>query len=82
MISALRTEYTDRLTEVASTELHPGQRSDKITTLSVALKVLGTLEAGMLEAIRDGDVAKANKLRADSIADLSDARQRLLKITG
>lgn len=82
MLANLREEYTSRLVDVANSELHPTNRSDKITALSNALKVVGMLEAGMREAIRDGDLAKADKLRAEKIEKMSDAQQRLLKITG
>jgi polyphosphate kinase len=82
MFANLREEYVNRLSEVATTELHPGNRADKITTLSVALKVVDTLRSGMNEAIRDGELAHASKLKAEKIEQLSDAQQRLLKITG
>lgn len=82
MIDNLREEYTNRVAEVAATELHPANRADKITTLSVALRVLATLESGMKEAIRDGDLARKDKIRADNVERMSDAQQRLLKIAG
>ena len=82
LFANLREEYTNRLTEVAATELHPTIRADKITTLSVALKVLSTLESGMREAIRDGELAEADKIRAERIEQMSDPQQRLLKIAG
>jgi len=80
MLTSLREEYSGRIVELASTELHPGIRSDKITTLSVALRVMSTLEAGMREAIRDGEIARQDKLRAEKIEQMSDAQQRLLRI--
>ena len=80
MFADIEAEYRDRIAEVATSELHPGIRSDKISTLSVALKVMRTLKDGMAEYIRDGELAQREKLRAEKIADLSDARQRLLKI--
>ena len=82
MLENMRDEYTARIADVAVTELHPTNRSDKITTLSVALRVLNTLETGMKEAIRDGDIAKAEKLKAERIEQMSDAKQRLLKVVG
>jgi hypothetical protein len=82
MLDALHDEYTSRLVEIASTELHPAQRSDKITALSNALKIVANLKAGMIEAIRDGELAKIEKLRAERVEQMSDAQQRLLKITG
>lgn len=80
MFASLREEYTARINEVATTELHPTIRADKITTLSVALKVLAMLESGMTETIRDGDIARTEKVRAEKIEQMTDAQQRLLKI--
>jgi hypothetical protein len=82
MFDDLRDEYRNRIAEVATTELHPGTRADKITTLSVALRVVDTLKSGMAEIVRDGELARRDKLRADDIAKMSDAQQRLLRIAG
>jgi hypothetical protein len=82
MFADMRNEYLKRMTDVAATELHAGQRADKITSLSVALRVLDNIESGMREAIRDGDIATKEKLRAQNLEGMSDARQRLLKVVG
>lgn len=82
MFVNLREEYSSRIAEIASTELHPGNRSDKITALSNALKIVGILESGMREVMRDGELARAEELRAQRIEGMSDPQQRLLKITG
>lgn len=82
MVANLREEYTARIVDIANTELHPGNRSDKITALSNALKIVGALESGMREVMRDGELARAAELRAERIEGMSDAQQRLLKITG
>jgi hypothetical protein len=80
MFAELKDEYTARLAEVATTELAPQRRSDMIATLSVALKVVGTLQAGMTEIVRDGELAKQSQARAERVSQMSDAAQRLLKI--
>jgi hypothetical protein len=82
MFENLRKEYAGRMSEVAIGELHPGTRADKLTTLAVALRVVDTLQSGMAEIIRDGDLAQRQKLRAEKIEQMSDAQQRLLKIVG
>jgi hypothetical protein len=82
MFDNLRKEYAGRMSEVAIGELHPGTRADKLTTLAVALRVVDTLQSGMAEIIRDGDLAQREKLRAEKIEQMSDAQQRLLKIVG
>lgn len=80
MIGELRSAYSERMLEVATTELNSRKRADKITALSNAVKVLDTLKGGMLEAIRDGDLAKAEKLRAEKIEAMSPAKRGLLNI--
>jgi hypothetical protein len=82
MFAELQNEYTTRLREVAATELHPANRADKITTLSVALRVVDTLNAGMAEVVMDGELARRDKLKSERIENLSDARQRLLRVAG
>lgn len=80
MIGELRSAYSERMVEVATTELNHAKRADKITALSNAVKILDTLKGGMLEAIRDGELAKEDMLRAERIEQLSPSRRRLLNI--
>ncbi len=75
-----RSIYSARIAEVAATELHPGLRSDKITTLSMSVRVLNEIQGAIAAVIRDGEVARAEMIRAERIEDLSDARQRLLRV--
>ena len=80
MIVELRSAYSERLVEVANTELNRDRRGDKITALSNAMKILATLESGMREAIRDGDLAKQEKLKAERIEQMTAPQRRLLNI--
>lgn len=80
MFAELRGEYTSRLAEIARTELNRERRADGVAMLAVALKVVDTVEAGMAETVKDGELAKDSKARADKISQMSDAQQRLLKI--
>src|SRR5690348_325687 len=82
LFAELRDEYTARISHIATTELHPTTRSDAITALSVALKVVDTLQSGMTEVIRDGELAKRDKLKSERIEGMTDAKQRLLRIAG
>ena len=82
MFDRIEAEYTARVIEVANTELHPGQRSDKITTLAYALKIVRTLKSGMAEEVRDGELARNAKLKSEHIEKMTDAQQRLLRIAG
>ena len=82
LFDEMTNEYTGRLAEVARTELNAQRRADAVGVLSVALKVVDTLRAGMAEVIRDGEMAKRDKLKAERIEGMTDAKQRLLRITG
>ena len=80
MLTEMRDEYTKRMTDEAVSELNRERRADKVGALAVALRVLSNLEGGMLETIRDGDLARKDKLKSDRILEMTDAQQRLLKI--
>jgi hypothetical protein len=80
MLDELRATYSARLIEVANTELSPSKRANKITALSNAMKILNTLEAGMAEMIRDGEMAKADRLKAEKIEKMTAPQRRLLGI--
>jgi hypothetical protein len=80
MFTDLRAEYLNRMASEAASELNVQRRSDKVTALAQALRVVDNLEAGMREAIRDGELARQEKLRADKIMQMTDAQQRLLKM--
>jgi len=70
----------DRMAEIAATELNPKARSEKITALSIALKVLGNVENGLNSAIEAGKVAQQSILKADKIERMGVSERRLLDI--
>ena len=80
MIGEMRSAYTDRMVELANSELARDKRSDKLTALANAMKILGNLESGMQAIIRDGDVAQREKLRADKVEQMTAPQRRLLNI--
>lgn len=80
MFAELRSAYTERLVEVSNTELARDKRTDKITALSNALKIVSTLESGMNEAVRDGELARVDRLRAEKIEKMTAPQRRLLGI--
>lgn len=82
MIHELRNAYSERMVEVANTELNRDKRADKITALSNAQKILTVLESGMRETIKDGELAQREKLRADKIEGMSAPQRRLLQMGG
>lgn len=80
IVAEMRSTYTERLVEIANTELHRDKRGDKITALSNALRILSQLENGMIAAIRDGDLARQETLRARKIESMTAPQRRLLGI--
>lgn len=80
MIDELKEEYAYRIVEIANTELSRDKRADKITALSNAHKILTTLDGGMLEIIRDGELAKRDKLKAERVEQMTAPARRLLGI--
>jgi DNA-binding transcriptional ArsR family regulator len=82
MIDELRNVYSERIVELAITELSRDKRADKITALSNALKILTTLDSGMLEMIRDGDLARRDKLKTERVENMTAPARRLFNIAG
>ena len=80
IIRDIREGYMTRLAEIAATELNPNKRRDKITALSVALKVLGNIENGLNATIESGRVAQASILKADQIERMGVHERRLMDI--
>lgn len=78
MLDELRNAYSERLVEVATTELSRDKRGDKITALSNAIKIVNTLEAGMREIIRDREVVGREMVRAEKIEQMTAPQRRLL----
>jgi hypothetical protein len=72
--------YLARIAEIASTELNPKARSEKITALSIALKVLKNLTNGLDAAIEAGRVAERSLIKSDEIERMGTERRRLLDI--
>jgi hypothetical protein len=80
ILKEVRGGYMDRMAEIAATELNPKARSEKITALSIALKVLGNVENGLNSAIEAGKVAQQSILKADKIERMGVSERRLLDI--
>ena len=77
-----REVYSRRIAEVAATELHPTIRADKITALSLAIRVLDEVQNGVTTIMRDGEHVREQMIRAEKIEHLTDAQQRLIRIGG
>ena len=72
-----RDVYAARIVEIASTELSRDKRTDKITALSTAIRILDELENGIKAVMMDGDVARNEQLRAEKIEQMTPAQRRL-----
>src|SRR6476620_1111414 len=77
MIDELKETYSYRIVELANMELSRDKRDDKITALSNALKILNTLDAGMAEMMRDGELASREKLKSEKIEQMTKPQRRL-----
>jgi hypothetical protein len=78
VLTKMRETYAARIVEIAATELSRDKRTDKITALANAVRILDQIEGGMCDAIHDGDVANVEKLRADNIEGMTAPKRRLL----
>lgn len=75
-----RAAYQARIVEIATTELNPRKRAEKITALSTALKVLNNVDAGLSAAVDAGRIAEGNLLKAERIEKMGKEQRRLLSI--
>lgn len=80
IIAESRDAYTARMIEVATTELNPRKRAEKLTALSVALKVLANIECGITAIVEDGRMADKALLRNEEIEKMGREQRRLLDI--
>jgi hypothetical protein len=80
ILADTRAAYMERMAEIASTELNPHKRAEKITALSIALKVLRNIDNGLNAAIEAGRVAERNLIRSDEIERMAPGQRRLLDI--
>lgn len=71
--AVLQQAYSDRLQEIA---VAAPWETDKIRKLAAALKITKEVEAQIVGIVKNGDVAKDQKKRADNIANMSDERKR------
>ena len=80
ILDDVRAAYAERIVEIASKELDPKARTDKLTALSTAMRILDNVSNGLGAIIRDGEVAEGNLIRVENIEKLSPGRKRLLGI--
>ena len=77
VLEETRNSYLARIAEVAATELDAKVRADKITALSIALKVTANLTNALDSAIKAGELAERHLIRADEIERMGREQRRL-----
>lgn len=82
ILDECRDGYLSRMAEIASTELNAKVRAEKITALSIAMKVLRNLTNGLDAAIEAGRVAEKSIIRSDEVERMGEERRRLFDIVG
>ena len=80
ILDETRDGYMRRMAEIAATELNPRRRTEKITALSIALKVLQNLDNGLNAAIEAGRVAEKSILRSDEIEKMGAEQRRIFDL--
>lgn len=80
ILTETRDGYLSRIAEIAVAELNPKSRTEKITALSIALKVLNNLTNGLNAVIEAGQLAEKNIIRSDQIERMGSEKRRLFDI--
>jgi hypothetical protein len=80
ILDETRNGYLSRIADIAATELNPKARTEKITALSIALKVLNNLTNGLDAAIEAGRVAERSLIKSDEIERLGKEPRRIFDI--
>ena len=79
-VAAYRATLLARIGDVAVTELNSGARADKLSSLSLALRVADEIEGGIKDMIRDGEYAVEKMSRVEKIERMTPAKRNLLSI--
>lgn len=72
-----RAAYMGRLAQIAAAE---PWATDKISKLAIASRILDEVQAQIDAVVRDGDVARAEMVRAEKIEKIPTAKRRILGI--
>jgi hypothetical protein len=78
ILDETKAAYLARIADIAATELSPKVRAEKITALSIALKVVANLTNGLDAAIEAGRVAEKSLIRAGEVERMGHESRRLL----
>ena len=79
-LATIRASYTARIADIAVKELDPKARTEKITALSFALRILDNVNTGIVAIVEDGKLAEKNMLRADEVERMTPSKRKLFNI--
>jgi len=80
VIEAIIDTYRQRIVDLANSELDTRKRADKLTALSNAIRIAENIRSGLTEAIRDGELANVERLKAEKVEKMTAPQRRLLGI--
>lgn len=80
LLEQTRQGYLARIAEIAATELNSRKRAEKITALSVALKVVGNITNGLDAFIDAGDIAGRQLAKSEDIEKLGKEQRRIFDL--
>lgn len=80
VLEDMRAAYADRIVEIATSEHDPIKRSQKLHSLSVALRIAENIDAGISAHIMDGERAEKNLIRVEDIEKMSAPKRRIFDI--
>ena len=82
ILDEMRETYLARMADIAVKELNPKVRAEKITALSIALKIRDNVANGLNSAIEAGRMAERSVLNAQNIERMGKHDRRLFDIVG
>jgi hypothetical protein len=80
ILADIRGQYMERIAQIASTELDPKKRTDALTSLSVALRILNAMREGIDTIIQDGVMAEKSIIKVENIERMGPHKRRLFDI--
>ena len=80
ILADVRGSYMDRIVEIAATELDPKSRTEKLTALSIALRILDNVDAGLTAVMRDGEMAEKNIIKVENVERMGVHKRRIFDI--
>ena len=71
--------YADRIIDIATRELDAQKRSEKLTALATAIRILDNIDSAIRCLIEDGKMAQKAVIRIEEIERMTGPRRRLFE---